>query len=410
MQLRVMVYSHDTYGLGNIRRMLAISDHLLSAIPGTSILLVTGSPMVHEFRIQPGLDYIKLPCLSRTGRDEYSAKSLGTEIGQLMQLRSGLISTAARDFEPDVVLIDKKPDGVKHELRGTLELLRRERPQCRVALVLRDILDTPKATIASWKERDYSQTLRRYFDSILILGSSDVFDAVREYEFPPDLRRRTQYCGYLRREAPDANSASSLRTELLSSGESRLVLVTPGGGEDGFALVHDYVAGMGRTEGVRSLVVCGPEMPPAQRDAVKALTQDCPSITVREFTGDLMSHMAAADVVVSMAGYNTICEILSLNKRAVCVPRFHPVREQWIRAERLSRLGLIDVIHPDRLTPEILTEAVTRQLTADQPPKAFPASVDGLNVIAEWVKPAIPHPVNDLRLRRLACQTASLTY
>ncbi len=389
MSLRVMVYSHDTFGLGNIRRMLAVADHLLSAVPGVSVLLVTGSSMIQEFRIHPGLDYIKVPCLSRVGSDEYSAKSLGTEINQLMQIRSGQILAAARDFNPDVILIDKKPDGVKHELRDTLEHVRKHRPDCRMALVLRDILDSPETTVAAWKERDYFTTLRRFFDAVLVLGDPTVFDTSREYLFPRDIRRRTRFCGYLRRPAPDYAEAVRLRAQLLTGGEQHLVLVTPGGGEDGYALVENYAAGLNELASVRSLIVCGPEMPGHQREAVARLVHGNPSVSVTEFTGELLSSMAASDVVVSMAGYNTVCEILSLNKRAVAVPRTHPVREQWIRGERLARLGLIEVIHPDVLNPKVLVQAVKRQLAAGPFPSGFPASLKGLDGVADWVREAI---------------------
>lgn len=390
MGLRVMVYSHDTFGLGNIRRMLAVSHHLLAAVPDVSVLLVTGSSMVHEFRMRPGLDYIKLPCLSRVGRDEYSAKSLGTGIGQLMQLRSELILASAREFNPDVVLIDKKPDGVKHELRPTLTHLRTHRPDCRIALVLRDILDSAEATIASWREKNYFATLRSHFDAVLILGAPAVFDAAREYKFPADIRRRTRYCGYLRRPKPSPAETMRCRTGLLSGCEKKLALVTPGGGEDGYALVRNYVAAAASLKEVRSVVVCGPEMPAAQRAEITAAARGNASIAVSEFTGEMLTIMAAADVVVSMAGYNTVCEILSLNKRAVTVPRTHPVREQWIRGERLARLGLLEAIHPDKLTPEGLAEAVNRQLAAGPLPPSFPASLEGLDGVARWVRESLP--------------------
>jgi predicted glycosyltransferase len=388
MSLRVMVYSHDTFGLGNIRRMLAVSNHLLSGIPGVSVLLVTGSPMIQEFRIRPGLDYIKLPCLSRSGRDMYSAKTLGTGIERLLQLRAGLILAAARDFAPDVVLIDKKPDGVKHELRQTLDFLKNSRPQCCIGLVLRDILDCPKSTIASWHERGYFKTLREYFDGVLVLGDPTVFDAATEYRFPEDIRSMTRYCGYIRHEAPKAMTTSLLRTRFLANGESRIVLVTPGGGEDGFELVRNYAEGASKLRSTRSVIVCGPEMPAPQRESIAKTVARNASVTVAEFTEEMLGHMAAADCVVSMAGDNTMCEVLSLRKPSVTSPRVHPVKEQWIRGRRLSRLGLIDAIHPDALTPENLMEAVNHRLEKNSA-VAFPASLDGLENIASWVRAAI---------------------
>ncbi|THJ20946.1 MAG: hypothetical protein CAF44_010345, partial [Nitrospira sp. CG24D] len=112
---RLLIYSHDTFGLGNIRRIMNIATYLHRAIPDISILIVTGSPMIQSFRIPKGIDYIKLPCLSRTARDGYSAKYLDSTIGDVIRLRSDLILSAVLNFKPDVMLVDKKPYGVKHE-------------------------------------------------------------------------------------------------------------------------------------------------------------------------------------------------------------------------------------------------------------------------------------------------------
>ncbi|MEO0457541.1 MAG: glycosyltransferase, partial [Cyanobacteria bacterium P01_A01_bin.114] len=114
--MRLMVYSHDAFGLGNLRRMLAICDYLLSCWPRLSILLVSGSPMLQGFRLPKRLDYIKLPCLSRGVSGELSAKYLGTSIEETVELRSQLIYSAAAHYKPDLLLIDKKPTGLRREL------------------------------------------------------------------------------------------------------------------------------------------------------------------------------------------------------------------------------------------------------------------------------------------------------
>jgi predicted glycosyltransferase len=74
--------------------------------------------------------------------------------------------------------------------------------------------------------------------------------------------------------------------------------------------------------------------------------------------------------VLSMGGYNTVCEILSLKKRAIIVPRVRPVEEQWIRAERMARLDLLTAIHPDSLTPHNLLRTILEELRSDQPLRA----------------------------------------
>jgi predicted glycosyltransferase len=87
----------------------------------------------------------------------------------------------------------------------------------------------------------------------------------------------------------------------------------------------------------------------------------------------MMSLMNAADVVVSMGGYNTVCELLSLDKRAVVIPRVRPAEEQLIRAQRMAERGLFSFIHPDRLTPALLKYAVSKELARGAgSPAAFP--------------------------------------
>ena len=95
--------------------------------------------------------------------------------------------------------------------------------------------------------------------------------------------------------------------------------------------------------------------PLAERKQIQRLAQHNPQLQMREFVSDPVPLLRQADYVVSMGGYNSVCEILALHKRALIVPRTQPRQEQWIRAERLQALGLLDVLHPDDLSPQRLS-------------------------------------------------------
>ncbi|MEQ1838244.1 MAG: glycosyltransferase, partial [Candidatus Nitrotoga sp.] len=100
---KIIVYSHDTYGLGNMRRMLVIAQALVDSDPNLSVLILSGSPMLHAFRISPRIDYIKLPCLTRTLSGDYEAKSLNLAHDQILRMRSNLIRNSIIDFDPDLI-------------------------------------------------------------------------------------------------------------------------------------------------------------------------------------------------------------------------------------------------------------------------------------------------------------------
>jgi len=219
--MRLMVYSHDTFGLGNIRRMLAICTHMHASIPDLSILIVSGSPMLQSFRVVQGIDYIKLPCLKRTELGELGVRFLDLDVAEIVRLRRELILSTVMSYRPDVVLVDKKPDGLAGELEPSLRHIKCSLPQTRIHLVLRDILDSSRVTVDAWTRRGYYNILRWFYDRVLVLGDQGIFDVCEEYQFPQDLREKVHHCGYVQRQLP-GRSRSEIRQELGVEQEERL--------------------------------------------------------------------------------------------------------------------------------------------------------------------------------------------
>ncbi|MDR4517730.1 MAG: hypothetical protein MRK00_10155 [Nitrosomonas sp.] len=365
---RILIYSHDTFGLGNIRRMLSIAKHLVSEHKNYSVLLLSGSPMLHAFRIPQQLDYIKLPCLQRDELGTYGVRSLGIDMTDTLKLRSNLIRSTVEDYQPDIVIIDKKPLGICAELEPALNYLKKRRNPPGVILLLRDILDSPEVTRQIWRKRGYFDAIEEYYDRILVVGQPEIFDIASEYDFPPAAAKKIEYCGYIRREA-GLKEKEEILAELGLNDKQKLLLITPGGGKDGTHLVTSYLKAIKTVSNqhIHSLVLCGPEMMEACQDLVNTQARGCTGITIRNFTDDLMSYMNAADGVISMFGYNTMCEILTLQKPAIVIPRVRPVKEQWIRAKRMTEMGIVEAIHPDQLNTENLKRAVNALLSKQHP-------------------------------------------
>ncbi|NWF61639.1 MAG: glycosyltransferase [Fischerella sp.] len=395
--MRLLVYSHDAFGLGNIRRMLAICEHLLSEIDDLSILLLSGSPMLQGFRLPKGLDYIKLPCLNRGETGNIAVKYLGTDINETVKMRSDLILSAVINYKPDLVLVDKKPYGIQNELAPTLDYLQAKLPQTRFVLLLRDILDTPEKTIAEWHKHSYYEAIEKFYDRVLVVGMPEVFNLPKEYQFPAAVAQKVQFCGYIRKP-PGDKQRDTIREELQLATDEQLVLVTPGGGEDGHQLIDTYLTGLKLltdTHRIKSLIICGPEMPTEQKQALYQIAKAHPQVQIEEFTDDLMSYMTAADAVVSMGGYNTVCEILSARKPAVVVPRIKPSQEQFVRSQKMQQLGLFKVINPEHLTPTTLIQELQQQLENGQ--SNFTIDLEGLPRITHQIRNLLADKITNAR-------------
>lgn len=373
---RLLVYSHDAFGLGNIRRTLKICDQLSKEIPDLSILLLTGSSMVHSFRLSPKMDYVKLPCVHRQARNKYIAKYLRTSFKEISEMREDLIYASFKSFRPHLVLVDKVPIGIKGELLKSIDWLKSNHPTSKLILGLRDILDDPEHVRKLWERKKFYDTLEKYYDSIWVFGSAKVYDMVAEYGFPESIARKLNYCGYIM-QSPALRDRDEVRREL-GIGTGKFVLVTAGGGGDGYNLMKTYLRGLRHIaarnqddpeRAVHSVMILGPDMPLHKKERLLQKTGTAPGIVkVMDFSTEILNYMNAADLVVSMGGYNTVCEILTLEKRAIVVPRVRPVTEQWIRTRRMQDLGLVDMIHPEKLTPENLSRKVVQVLFEKETP------------------------------------------
>ncbi len=367
---KILLYSHDTFGLGNIRRTLLLATELSNHYEGASILIVTGSPMIQAFRIPAGVDYVKLPCLDRTDSERYMPRFLQQCADEVKHTRSAILQNAVLGFDPDLMIVDKRAGGVDGELLPALRALRDSGSTAKLILGVRDILDAPERTRVSLRDNGSFDIIEEFYDEVWIYGSRCIFDAVKEYDFPEPVARITHFCGYLKRPTePPARTAGAPH-----------VLVTTGGGGDGLALIRTYLEGLAelpRSNALRTTVIFGPQMSTTDRKSLLERFDYLADVSFLEFEADLAKRYAAADVVVSLAGYNTVCELLSFAQRAILVPRAEPVQEQLIRARLLAAKGYFDLIEPDDLKPDYL---IGRVLSALKPTPTVvpPLDLDGL--------------------------------
>jgi predicted glycosyltransferase len=375
---KILLYSHDTFGLGNIRRTLLLTQELTRQYSNSAILVITGSPMIHAFRIPEGVDYIKLPCLDRVEAERYEPRFLADCSEEMKRTRRAILEKSVLGFDPDLMIVDKRPAGVDGELLETLRALRQRQKRTRLVLGLRDILDEPERTKLSLIRNGCFETIDRFYDEVWVYGSQSIFDPIKEYDFPDCVARKTFFCGYLKRPAEAA----------ASRGGPPRVLVTTGGGGDGSCMIETYLEGLAvlpRNIAIETTVIFGPQMPESKRNALLERFGYMADVAFLDFEPDLAKHYAEADVVVSMAGYNTVCELLSFARRAILVPRAEPVMEQLIRARLLAAQGLFDLIEPQDLVPETLMAKVLAAFKPT-PVTATPLDLDGLPRIRERVR------------------------
>jgi predicted glycosyltransferase len=387
---KIMHYCHDTYGLGHLRRTLTLADDLRARMPHLSQLIVTGSPVAHRFPYPEDTDFIKLPAVVKTGAGRYEARSLPIPIGEVREMRSDILLSAARHFQPDALIVDHAPAGLQGEAVATLRYLKEHAPRTRLVLGLRDVVDEAPRVRRAWMEDGTYLLLDDVYDLILVYGHRHLYDPVAEYRFSPRAAAKTRFVGYLGRP-PATRPREEVRAGLRLKTD-RLVVVTAGGGGDGRQLFETVLAGLRlRPDPIAfdCLLVGGPLVAADDRARLEQLTDGLPGVHLLDFAEEMTSYLGAADAVVSMGGYNSVCELLSLQRPALIVPRVRPRTEQLIRAETLSRLGLVRMLHPDDLSPHRLMAEVSAMLAEPAARRPY-LGLDGLSGVAWALRLVLP--------------------
>lgn len=382
---RLLIYSHDSFGLGHLRRCRAIAHDLVDRFKGLSVLILSGSPIIGSFDFKARVDFVRVPGVIKLRNGEYTSLSLHIDIEKTLAIRSSIIQHTAEAFDPHMFLVDKEPQGLRGEIIETLKMLRKRGTRC--VLGLRDVMDDPERLEIEWRRKRVIPALEQLYDDIWVYGLPEIFDPVAEIPGMAAVAEKLTYTGYLRRHLPDT---AGYPTDYTIPNRP-FILTTAGGGGDGGELI-DWVLKAYETDPnipYDMMVLFGPFMQLEERMAFQARVNKLERVHALTFEARIERLFQEAAGVIAMGGYNTFCEILSFGKPSLIVPRTMPRREQALRAERAEKLGLLRCLHDvETSDPLVMAQAIH-----DLPNWPRPATdqlnrmLTGLDAIAELAAP-----------------------
>lgn len=348
-----------------MQRTCSIAWEIYRLREEASILTFSDSQLGQFFSISPHHDYIKLPSIAKDSPGNWKATHLSMTFPEILHLRKQLISHVLLNYAPDIFLVDHMPHGAMGELLLALEAIKHSRIHTQVVLGLRDILDSPDVTIKRWQMEGAYDAIERYYARILVFGMQNVYDVVDKYQIPEAEAKKVFYCGYVTNLAT-AVKAPTLRAKYLAkeSADTPLIVVMAGGGADAYPMMSTLFDALPKVlEDQRCVlaVVTGPFMPVELIAELSRRSEGLP-VFLMESVNDSLSHIGAADLVISMAGYNTTVEILRMKKPAILIPRAGPSAEQRTRARLFAEKHWVDMMDPDEVTPDDLAERISYHL------------------------------------------------
>jgi predicted glycosyltransferase len=293
----------------------------------------------------------------KTGDTSWSAQQLALPLEEVLRLRSRLILKAYRKFRPDIVLVDHMPVGALGELKPLLDAAIADETPPKLFLGLRDVLDRPEVIRSVWESTGAYDYLTAY-EAVLIYGTPELFDSATIYHLT-DRSKRIICCNYVALERSESVAGMER-----SPSDTPLVLVMGGGGADFFPIARTYIESLQHLpDEVRadSAILPGPNMPRGDVETLSLMASELPVEVLRGFE-DAAYWLQRASAVVMMAGYNSICEVMAWQKKALVIPRRGPSAEQRLRTRLFATRNLVQMLDPDDLTPQSLAQSLANLL------------------------------------------------
>lgn len=374
----MLMYSHDGFGLGHIRRNLNIAEEAAKELNASTLMLMSHNSIPFLPHLEH-IDFIKLPSIIKSGKNSWTPRTLPMNPDDFSALRKDIILHTVKHFQPNIFLIDYMPAGVMGELKEILPLLKMF--NTKIILGLRDILDTPEHTKAVWEAEGCYELIENCYDHILIYGSEEVYPTDALYGLLP-YKHKIHYTGYLTATSTLRSKASIANAFNLNN--LPLILVTAGGGKDGFKMMQQAFSGIRHASKqlpLQALFVAGPLMSPKERDALQLQGREI-GVKVIPHTDDLASLIHAADLTITMGSYNTLMETISQGKKPLVFPREGPSQEQKIRTNLFDKLGLVK---KGALSPELLGQQIIESLK-EKPTKTSAVDLNGKQTTIKLLK------------------------
>src|SRR5918995_7367223 len=185
---RVLIYSHDTFGLGHLRRCRTIAHALVERHKNLSVLILSGSPIIGSFDFRSRVDFVRIPGVIKLRDGEYTSLNLHIDIEETLAMRASIIRHTAEIFDPDLFLVDKEPLGLRAEVTDTLTMLKTRGTPC--ILGLRDVLDEPALLISEWERKNAASALARFYDEIWVYGLPRICDPLSGIDLRRSIHRK----------------------------------------------------------------------------------------------------------------------------------------------------------------------------------------------------------------------------
>lgn len=374
-QARVLFYVQYLLGIGHVRRAALNVQAMCAA--GLDVHVIFGGMPLPHISFAPATLHHLTPVRSADEGFSGLVKADGSELTEADKAeRTTRLLQLCETLAPDLIVTETYPFGrrqMRFELKPLLQWVKQQSTPPALIASIRDIQQARKPE----RQQETVDLINDYYDHVIVHGDAAFTPLEASFDLADQIRDKTHYSGYI---CPPPVTPQT---------REALLLFSIGGGAVGKAILDTAVAlhATGFANDCHWLLITGPNMPEDDKQALKQAEQH--NLTVVDLADDFIGCMGRARLSVSMAGYNTVMDILQTRVPAVVVPfEAEGETEQITRAVLLEQQGLMTIVRENALTPASLQQAINRALqqAAGRPDIDMDGAAHSAQLIKQWAE------------------------
>jgi predicted glycosyltransferase len=380
--MNIIFYCQYVWGMGHLVRSLEFAR----ALSGHDVTLAAGGQEV-ALDLPDHVDLVRLPALYM---DEMFSTLISGDsdrtVGQIKQERQEILEALFEQKKPDVLIVELYPFGrsiFAFELEPLLEDIRTGKfGGVKIICSLRDILVEKKDPVAY--EKKVLQKLNRDFAALLIHSDENLLRLNETFSRVDKINIPLVYTGFITQPANPA-AGRKLRRELKIASGEKLIVASAGGGRSGYKLlasVLDACEMLPDSLNFRLEVFTGPFMDNEEFEILAA--RAAPAMRIQRYTRHFLDYLSAADLSVSLAGYNTCMNLLVTQVPALVHP-YARQQEQPMRATKIKNMLPLKILNEEDVQPDRLRGHIVQMLDQTRTLKTLPIDLNGAANAAKFL-------------------------
>lgn len=347
---KLLFYCQHLLGIGHLTRSLAICESLVTDF---EVHFIQGGPDVGKtVRHKHFHHHFINPLLMREEDSSLFDPNQVMSISEIFAARRSSIHKILESEKFDVIVTELFPFGrnkFKTEVLQLISAAKQINPHLIAATSVRDILVEKQDS--EQREQKIAALIQEYYDLVLVHSDAQIIKLEETFKSAGLFENKIRYTGFVTESAKEETHPQ----------REKSILVSMGGGIVGADMVMAVLECLPKFPDFIFKIATGPYAPSELKNKVSDLSQRHSNLVSVGFLSNFEEELLKCSLSISMAGYNTVMNILNTKTPSLVYPYMANI-EQNLRAVELQKKGQLSVFYANDLNPEKLSELISHEL------------------------------------------------